>query len=223
MTVDVRLTPYGAPAFEALCEVLEAWRAAQGHFLAPAIVVVPTGQVGVATRRALARQHLIGVDCLTLGQLAEALAGDLLAATGRRPASAAVLAGVVRQALGTPAAGMFAAVREHPSTERALQEAHRELRDLGDADLAALAGASARARDVVAISGEVCRVLARGGLHDERDLLDAATGLLYRRRVSGEEARPVDRTGSASGSPEACSSATARRAIERTGRSTVVL
>ena len=225
MTVEVRLTPYGEPAFEALCEVLEAWRAARGHFLAPATVVVPTGQVGVATRRALARRRLIGIDCLTLGQFSEALAGDLLAAEGRRPASEAALAGVVRQALGTSAAGMFAAVREHPSTERALQEAHRELRDLGDADLAALAGASARARDVVAISGEVSRVLARAGRHDERDLLDAATGLLCRDPFSDEEALDVDRGGSAGGSPEPCSSAppATRRAIERTRYSTVVL
>ena len=118
------------------------------------------------------------MDCLTLGRLAELLAGEALAAQGRRPVSAAVLAGTVRQVLQTPAAGVFGDVREHVSTERALVEAHRTLRDLGAGDLVALEKASSRARDVVAISRAVRRRLAAGGFHDERDLLDTATDVV---------------------------------------------
>ena len=172
------MTPYGAPALEALCEVVEAARRAAGHFLAPVTVVVGEHRLAIVTRRALARRGLIGVDCATLRELAERLAGESLAAQGRRPASAAVLAAAVRQVLQTPAAGVFGEVRDHLATERALLDAHRTLRDLNDRELGALAKSSARAADVVAISRQVQRRLAAGGFHDESDLLTEATRLL---------------------------------------------
>ena len=195
VTVAVRLTPYGPPAFEALCEALEASRVERGHLLAPATVVVGDHRLGIATRRALARRGMIGVDCLTLRQLAELLAGDALAAEGRRPVSAAVLAGTVRRVLQTSAAGVFAEVREHLSTERALAEAHRTLRDLSSGELAALERASARAADVVAISRQVRRRLRDGGFHDERDLLDVATAVVLGEAEplgAGSAAQPAD-------------------------------
>ena len=170
----VRLTPYGAPAFEALCEVVEAARCRAGHFLAPVTVLVGEYRLAIVTRRALARRGLIGVDCVTLRELAERLAGEALAARGLRPASAAVLAAAVRRVLQTPAAGVFGEVRDHLATERALVGAHRTLRDLDEDELQALARTSARAADVVAISRAVQRRLAGGGYHDERDLLSGA-------------------------------------------------
>lgn len=178
VTVAVRLTPYGAPAFEALCEVTEAARREAGHFLAPMTVLVGEYRLAIVTRRALARRGLIGVDCVTLRELAERLGGEALAARGRRPASAAVLAAAVRQVLRTPAAGMFGEVRDHLATERALVDAHRTLRDLSEQELAALARSSKRAADVVAISRQVQRRLVAGGFHDERDLLTAAAELV---------------------------------------------
>ena len=192
MTAAVRVTPYGAPAFEALCEVVEAARRAAGHFLAPVTVVVGEHRLAMATRRALARRRLIGVDCLTLRELAERLAGESLAAQGRRPASAAVLAAAVRQVLQTPAAGVFGEVRDHLATERALLDAHRTLRDLNERELGALAKSSARAADVVAISRQVQRRLAVGGFHDERDLLTEARRLLGggKQSVAPESADP---------------------------------
>ena len=190
----VRVTPYGAPAFEALCEVVEAARRAAGHFLAPVTVVVGEHRLAMATRRALARRRLIGVDCLTLRQLAERLAGQALAAQGLRPASAAVLAAAVRQVLQTPAAGVFGEVSDHLATERALLDAHRTLRDLHEGELAALARTTARAADVVAISRQVQRRLAAGGFHDERDLLEEARRLLggAKQSVAPESADPAD-------------------------------
>lgn len=178
MTVAVRLTPYGAPAFEALCEEVESARREAGHLLAPVTLIVEEHRMAVVTRRSLARRRLIGVDCLTLRQLAERLAGETLAANDRRPASAAVVAATVRQVLQTPAAGVFGEVRDHVATERALVDAHRTLRDLDETELGALAGSSARAADVVAISRQVQRRLATGRYHDERELLSEATALL---------------------------------------------
>ena len=191
----VRLTPYGAPALEALCEVVEDARAAAGHFLAPVTVVVGEHRLAIVTRRALARRGHIGVDCVTLRELAERLAGEALAARGLRPASAAVLAGAMRQVLQTPAAGVFGEVRDHLATARALLETHRTLRDLSERQLGALAKSSARAADVVAVSRYVRRRLVAGGYHDERDLLEEATGLLNALSRSGaaEPADPHDR------------------------------
>ena len=176
--MTVRLTPYGAPALEALCEEVEAARAEAGHFLAPVTVVVGEHRLAIVTRRALARRGLVGVDCVTLRELAERLTGEALAVQGRRPASAAVLAATVRQVLQTPAAGVFGEVRDHLATERALVDTHRTLRDLDERELGALAKSSARAADVVAISRQVQRRLAAGGFHDERDLLEQATELV---------------------------------------------
>ena len=184
VTVEVRLTPYGAPALAALCEVVQAARAESGHFLAPVTVVVEEHRLAIVTRRALARRRLIGVDCVTLRELAERLAGEALAARMLRPSSAAVVAGAVRQVLQTPAAGVFGEVRDHLATERALVETHRTLRELSERDLGALAKSSARAADVVAVSRGVRRRLAAGGYHDERDLLDEATRLLAATRHS---------------------------------------
>ena len=190
----MRLTPYGASAFEALCEVVESARREAGHFLAPVTVVVGEHRLGIVTRRALARRGLIGVDCVKLQELAERLTGEALAAQGRRPASAAVLAAAVRQVLQTPAAGVFGEVSDHLATERALLDTHRTLRDLDERELAALATSTARAADVVAISRQVRRRLAAGGFHDERDLLEGATRLLGggKQSVVPEPADPAD-------------------------------
>ena len=197
MTAAVRVTPYGAPAFEVLCEVVETARRAAGHFLAPVSVVVGEHRLAMETRRALARRRLIGVDCLTLRQLAERLAGESLAAQGRRPASAAVLAATVRQVLQTSAAGVFGEVRDHLATERALADAHRTLRDLHEGELAELARTTARAADVVAISRQVRRRLAAGGFHDERDLLDAATALVRHAEDPTDSESPEAHVGAA--------------------------
>lgn len=212
MTVSVRLTPYGAPALEALCEVVEAARAEAGHFLAPVTVVVGDHRLAIVTRRALARRRLIGVYCVTLRELAERLCGEALADQGRRPASAAVLAAAVRQVLQTPAAGSFGEVRDHLATERALVDTHRTLRELNDGQMGALAKSSPRAAELVAISRRVQRRLAAGGFHDERDLLEGATELVsgadtpVSPELPGEQAGPDGgssggTSGPAAGSP----------------------
>src|SRR4051812_6695763 len=172
VTPVVHPVPYGPPALERLGALLAAAQA--DDRLAPLTVVVPTNYVGVATRRALARQGgLAGVSFLTVYRLAELLGASRLAAEGRRPVSTPVVAGAVRQAL-REVPGCFAGVREHPSTEQALVTAHRELRDVGDGPVAAVAMTSTRAAHVVRIHRHVSAQLA-GQWYDEADLLVAAT------------------------------------------------
>ncbi len=144
--------------------------------------------MAVATRRSLARRRHIGVDCLTLPKLAERLAGEALAEQRQRLASAAELAAAVRRVLQTPVAGSFWEVREHPATERALVDTHRRLGELDEHQLDAVAKSSPRAADIVAISRQVRRRLAAEGLHDERDLLVAATRLARsKQQVAGRK------------------------------------
>ena len=146
--------------------------------MAPVTVVVPSNYAAVAGRRALAAvgSGVAAVSFLTLHRLAERLGGPALAAAGRRPVSPAVVAQAVRLVLAE-APGMFASVADHPATEQALVAAHRELAAVSEANLHAVAGASARAGEVVRIHRRVEEILAPLW-HDEHDLLEAATAIL---------------------------------------------
>jgi ATP-dependent helicase/nuclease subunit B len=173
VALTVHPVRYGAPALECLAALVAEAQAAD--VLAPVTVVVPTNYVGVATRRALGRRGgVANVSFLTVYRLAELLGAPALAATGRRPVSTPIVAGAIRQVL-RHAPGVFAGVREHPSTEEALLAAHRELRDVSEATLRVLAAASARAADVVRIHRAVAASLAPHW-YDETDLLAAASG-----------------------------------------------
>lgn len=173
---EVATVAYGRAAVDALAVVVGA--AKGGDPLAPVTVVVPTNYAAVATRRALAANGpgVAAVSFLTLHRLAERLGGASLAAAGRRPLSAPVLAQAVRRMLAE-APGMFAPVAGHPATEQALVAASRELAAVSDEHLDALAGASTRAGDVVAIHRRAREILAPSW-HDEHDLLEAATAAL---------------------------------------------
>ncbi len=154
--------------------------------LAPVTVVVPSNHVGVASRRRLASgalgpvcgrgTGLIAVDFLTVYRLAELYGAPALAGSGRRPVSTPVVAAALRGALAADA-GVFAPVAEHPATEMALVQAYRELRDLPDDDLAAVAGRSRRAGDVVRLC-RAARTALVGGWYDEEDLIDSAAAAL---------------------------------------------
>lgn len=181
MKVTVFPTPYGRPAARVLHQRLAAAKADDA--LRPVTVVVPSNYVGVSTRRLLASgalgpvsargTGLAGITLLTVYRLAELLGAPRLAAGGRRPVSTPVLGAAVRAVLrGAP--GAFAPVADHPATQEALVRAHRELADVSEAGLDALAGRSARAADVVRLHR-----LVRGRLapdwYDEADLMRAAT------------------------------------------------
>ncbi len=176
MGFEVTTVAYGPPALGALAGAVA--EAKGGDALRSVTVVVPSNYAAVAGRRALAAvgPGVAAVSFLTLHRLAERLGGTVLAASGRRPVSGAVVGHAVGLALAE-APGMFGPVAGHPATEEALVAAHRELAAVGESHLRALSAASARAAEVVRIHRRVAELLAPAW-HDEHDLLDAATRAL---------------------------------------------
>ncbi|MGH9183348.1 MAG: hypothetical protein ACRDZ9_05980 [Acidimicrobiales bacterium] len=173
MAFEVTTVAYGRPAVDALVAAVAT--AKGGDPLAPVTVVVPSNYAAVAGRRALAAigPGVAAVSFVTLHRLAERLGGPRLAAAGRRPVSAPVIAQAVRLVLAE-APGMFAPVADHPATEQALVAAHRELAAVSEPHLEAVAEASARAAEVVRIHRRISDLLGPAW-HDEHDLLGAAT------------------------------------------------
>ncbi len=162
----------GAPAVEALHSAIDNEKT--GDPLAPVTVIVPSNYVGLSIRRSLARDKgLAGVTFLTPYRLAELLGAASLAAQARRPVSTPVVAAAIRRVLGDEP-GMFAAVVGHPSTERALLRAHRELSDITVEGLDVLASASRRANEVVRVH-RATRALLADDWYDEFDLMQSAT------------------------------------------------
>src|ERR1019366_6941484 len=194
VSVNIRWVRYGRPAAEALRSAIS--QAKGDEPLAPVTIVVPSNYVGVATRRLLASGALgsvcgrgIGVAAVsfvTVYRLAELLGSAQLAGSGRRPVSTPVIAAALRSAL-TSQPGIFAPVAGHAATETALVAAYRELRDLSDGALDALAGSSDRAADVVRL-----HLTARSSLaaefYDEEDLLHPAAEALQK---DGTSASPL--------------------------------
>lgn len=178
MSVDARVTPYGAPAYAALLAAVAELKGE--HPLRPVRVLVPSDGVGVSARRALAcgtagSPGIAALEVLTVRRLAEQRAGQRLAEQGRRPLTDPVLAGVVRVVL-REAAGLFAPVAEHSATVRALAQAHRTLRGLTAAELAMLDGetsAPSMVGEVVRLHGLI-HAAWRERFFDEFDLVVAA-------------------------------------------------
>ena len=182
-TASVVVTGYGPAAHEALAAAVEEAQA--GDRLAPVTVVVPSNYVGLGARRMLARRRgIAAVNFVTPYRLAEMLAAAVTAESRRRPVSTPVLAARVRSILRTEP-GYFAGVQSHPTTEKSLVSAHRELSEVPDPGLDRLAAASARAKDVVRIHRAVKEGLA-DQFHDEQDLIRYAVEALAR------GAAPVD-------------------------------
>src|SRR3954451_3016794 len=133
MTATVAVTPFGAPAYDALRAAVAT--AKNGDPLQPVTVVVPGEYVGVNARRALARGLVGGAPGIaalgvtTMRRLAERLAGDMLAAARKRPLTAPLLAAAVRRVLADDP-GLFEPVATHLGTVRAVADAHRRLRSL---------------------------------------------------------------------------------------------
>ena len=178
--ITLHTTPYGRPALCLLRDRIVAAKADDP--LQPVTVVVPSNYVGVSTRRLLASGELgsitnrgvgiAGLNLLTVYRLAELLGAPRLAAGGRRPVSTAVIAAAVRRVLAADP-GIFAPVREHPSTEEALVNSYRELSELRPASLDTLAATGTRAAEVVRVRRAVRARLAPTWF-EEADLMAAA-------------------------------------------------
>lgn len=161
----------GSAATAALRARIQALKSADP--LAPITVVVPSNYAGLGLRRSLAKQGLVNVRFFVLNRAAELLGAPALAAQGRTPLTPALRAEAIRVAL-EEAPGVFAPVAQLAATERALDATFRELRDLSDEALDALAAQSRRAHDVVALFRTYRAALA-GKYYDATDLAEAAT------------------------------------------------
>jgi hypothetical protein len=111
---------------------------------APVSVLVATNLCGVIARRILAqgiagRPGIAGLSVLTVDRLAELIAAPALTVDGRRPATSPVIAAAWRRALAEDP-GVFGPVMAHPATLQALTAAHRELREVAEGELDAIAG-----------------------------------------------------------------------------------
>jgi ATP-dependent helicase/nuclease subunit B len=169
-------TGYGRPAYGELRSAVASCKADDP--LAPVTVIVPSNLAGVLVRRALAagfgRCHgIAGLTVLTLDRLAERIAAPALAGSGRRPVTRPVLAAAWRRALAAEP-GVFRPAADHPSTVRALADAHRELREVDDAGLDAIGSGGAVAADLVRLHRRVIALL-RENWYDVHDLCRVAT------------------------------------------------
>lgn len=170
-------TPYGADALDRLRDVVAA--AKRDDPMAPVTVLVPNNLAGIVARRSLARgladgrPGIAGLRVTTLPRLAEEIAAVGLAP--RRPQTRTITAAAWRAALDE-APGVYAEVAGHVATIEALVRSHRELRDLDDDALSAVAEGGEVARDLVRLHRRVVDALAPAW-YDETDLLHAAAEL----------------------------------------------
>jgi len=172
MKTTFTFTAYGAHATAALAEAITM--AKGGDPLAPVTVVVPSNLVGVSARRTLAAGSPAGLAAVrfeTVLGLARLLAGPSLPGERRRVTDP-VVGAAVRSVLAA-SADLLRPVARHPATERALVRVHRELRELDDHALTALADTGPRATEVVRLHREVHDRLADRYV-DEVDLHRAA-------------------------------------------------
>ncbi len=138
---------------------------------------MPTNLAGLVARRFLAaglgdgRPGVAGLNPTTLPRPAEQLAAARL--HPRRPATGPALAAAWRAAL-LAEPGVFSQVADHPATVQGLVRAHRELRDLDDDALDALAMVPPLSADLVRPHRAV-RARLRTGWFDQTDLLHTAT------------------------------------------------
>jgi hypothetical protein len=180
-------TGYGRPAYGELRSAVAARKAHDP--LAPVTVIVPSNLAGVLVRRALAagfggHHGVAGLTVLTLDRLAERIAAPALAGSGRRPVTRPVLAAAWRRALaGEP--GVFRPAADHPSTVRALADAHRELREVDDAGLDAIGTGGAVAADLVRLHRRVIALLS-DNWYDTHDLRRVAAQTLTSNAVQDE-------------------------------------
>ncbi|QGG41839.1 PD-(D/E)XK nuclease family protein [Aeromicrobium yanjiei] len=143
----------------------------------PVTVLAPSNVAGIVARRHLAAglgngtAGVAGMDITTLPRLAERIAANTFAP--RRPQTRTVLTAAWRKALDEDA-GVFGSVANHPSTIRALAEAHGELRDLTKDGLDALSTSANLTPSLVSLHRRVSAQLS-ADWYDETALLEAAT------------------------------------------------
>ncbi|MDG2428982.1 MAG: PD-(D/E)XK nuclease family protein [Acidimicrobiales bacterium] len=181
-------TNYGRAATVALAEAVATFK--DGDPLAPVTIVVTDHAQGIRLRRLLARQSIIestlaGITAIKVGTLLD-LSRDLTTGTveleGRRPVTDAVVLASVRRILaGDP--GVFGPVSDHPSLERALVAAHRELREVNAEGVDRLTRLGGLSAGLALVHQTLVNQLAPD-FHDERERSDLATQRIHAGSVS---------------------------------------
>lgn len=189
MSAQVHVVRYGAPALDALRDVVADLK--RHDPMRRVTVLVPNNVAGIVARRHLAhglserRRGIVAIRFTTLRHLAEELASPALVGAGRRPATSALTAAAVRSCLDDDP-GTFARVAGHPATARALARAHLVLRDLDPDALATMAGVSSLAADVVRL--HLATVTRLDEAHyDTADLLRTAALLVRQGGAATDE------------------------------------
>src|SRR5688572_24933391 len=178
MRSRVIATAYGAAALHALRSAVADAKADDP--MAPVSILLPNNIAGIVARRHLARglsegrPGIAGIYLATLPRLAEQAAAPQL--SPRRPATRPIVSAAWRAAL-VDSPGVFSPVGDHPATIRTLTAAQRELRDLTEPALKAVAAANRLAADVVRLHTTV-RTSLGDDWYDSTDLLHTATGLV---------------------------------------------
>ncbi|SDP11215.1 PD-(D/E)XK nuclease superfamily protein [Klenkia soli] len=171
------MTAYGQPALHELRRVVRELKG--GDPMTPVTILMPNNLAGIVARRFLAHglgdghHGVAAIFPTTATRLAEQLAAAAL--HPRRPSTGPVLTAAWRACL-TADAGVFAKVAHHPVTVQALVRAGRELRDLDDTALNALAGVQPLGPDLVRLHRSVQTSLATGW-YDQHDLLVTAAAI----------------------------------------------
>jgi len=143
--------PHGDPARRALWDAVDAAQADDP--LAPVTVAVPSPHCGLSLRRERGRSGLVNVRFLALARIAELLGAPSLAASGRRPLTAAIRAETVHAVLSA-APDWLAPVAGHPSTEERLAASFVDLERAGGEARRVLTAGGGRVADVVRLFEE---------------------------------------------------------------------
>ncbi len=189
--MDLVYAPVGRPTTTEVRRAITNAKA--GDPLRAVRVVVPSNLAGLSLRRLLGSRLLDGPDNTlvpaglanvqfsTPFQLASLVAAPVLASSGQRPLTTAVLAAAVRHVLATNP-GRFSAVAEHVATESALIRAYGEITELPPERRQALAASSsARTQELLEVINAVDAHLHGGSghrYHDEYTVLSEAASLI---------------------------------------------
>lgn len=165
----------GPPALDALADVVAAAQA--GDPLAPVTVLVPSRYGALALRRELAaRGGVANVRFEIAARAAELLAAPELAGRGLTPRSRALEAEAARIDLTEHPEDLGAAAH-HPATVQEVTRLFRELREVGQPAVAALAATGRRG---ASLAHRYQRIMAQiSDTYDEANLLAAARQLIH--------------------------------------------
>jgi RecB family exonuclease len=167
METKILRTRYGRPATAALAGVIGEAKA--GDPLAPVTVVVPDHTLGLTVRRQLAANAsgLAAVDFVTLLDLARRISAGSPQISSRRPVSDAVVLAATRRLLAERP-GAFGPVADHPSVERTVMAAHRNLREVHPEALDRLSAIGSPLADLVDLHRSLVERL-EPAFHDEHE------------------------------------------------------